>query len=158
MSEWWRRVAGIVTALCMLVQTACYSFVPVAAASAVPAPGEYVKVRLSAEGSAALAQFLGPRVEWAQGTLGESRSDGTVVLGVVQVRLLDGTDHFWQGTGRVEIAPPHMAELQRRELNRGRTRTVSIALAAFLVVIAVAALSTGGAGGAPDGGGTPPPP
>lgn len=153
-----RRLAGCILGICMLLQSACYAFVPVGATSLAPAAGEYVKVRLNAEGSTALAQFLGPRVEWAEGTLAEYRGDGTVVLGVTQVRLFDGTDHFWTGIGRVEITPAQVAEMQRRELNKGRTRGASIAAGAFLLVIALAALSASGASGDGVDGGTPPPP
>jgi hypothetical protein len=143
-------------AACMGLQTACYSFVPVGAAMA--AQGEYVRVQLSAEGSAAVTAILGPQVAYAEGTLSERRADGTIVLGVAQVRLFDGTDRFWSGTGRVELAPAQVAEVQRRAIDRGRTRTASVVLAAVLVGLALVALGTGGAGGTPDGGGSEPPP
>jgi hypothetical protein len=143
-------------AVCMGLQTACYAYIPVA--TGVASQGEYVRVRLSAAGTNSVVQSLGPNVEFAEGTLSGRRADGTIVLDVAQVRLFDGTERFWSGTGRVELAPAQVAEVQRRALDRGRTRTAGVAIGALLLLLALAALNTGGAGGVPDAGGAPPPP
>ena len=144
-------------ALLTVANTACYSFVPLAAGVA-PSAGEQVRVHLSAEGSAVHAESLGARVQWAEGTMSERRPDGSIVVGVVQVRRMDGSDHFWSGQGVVTLAPAHVTSVQQRKMDRGRTRTAMIALGVGLVAIASLALGVGGAGGGPDGGGTPPPP
>jgi hypothetical protein len=144
-------------AMLMLLNTACYSYIPVAT-GVVPAAGDFVRVRLTEAGMSAQANSLGPRVEWAQGMLSERRPDGSIVVGVTQVRLLDGIDRFWAGQGIVTLAPEHVAEVQRRAVDKGKTRTAGIVLAAGLVGVALMALGTGGAGGGTDAGGTPPPP
>lgn len=152
-----RRAVGAVMAATMLMNTACYSFVPMAS-GASPAPASQVRVVFTAEGTAAMTSSLGPRVVWADGTLSERRADGTIVVGVSQVRLQDGTDHFWSGTGVATIAPNHVQELQHRKMDKGRTRTALVVLAVALVGIASLALGTGGADGSPNAGTVVPPP
>jgi hypothetical protein len=152
-----RRAVGGVMAVAMLANTACYSFVPMASGAA-PAAAQQVRVVFTAEGTAAMTSTLGPRVVWADGTLSERRPDGTIVVGVSQVRLQDGMDHFWSGTGMATIAPSHVQELQHRRLDKGRTRTALVVLAVALVGIASLALGTGGADGSPDAGVVIPPP
>jgi hypothetical protein len=144
-------------AVLMLFNTACYSFVPVSTGVA-PAPGDYVRVRLNPEGTAAQTATLGPRVEWAEGTVSERRADGTIVVGVSQVRLLDGLDHFWNGQGITVLPPTQVAEVRRRTLDRGKSRMAGIVAGVGLIGIAILALGIGGAGGGTDAGGTPPPP
>lgn len=141
----------------MVFNTACYSFVPVATGVAPP-QGEYVRVRLSAAGSAEHTGTLGPRVEWAEGTIAELRADGSLVLGVVQVRLLDGIDKFWSGSSSVTLLPAQVTEVQRKTLDKGRSRSAGLGFGALLVGIFAIAIRTGGAHGAPTDGGTQPPP
>jgi hypothetical protein len=144
-------------AAAMLVNTACYSFVPLSA-DIVPVAGDHVRVRLTPEGTAALTGQLGPSVQWAEGTLSERRSDGTIVVGVGQVRLLDGLDHFWTGQGVVAMSPSHVAEVQRRTLDKGRSRVAAVMMSLALLGVAAVALGVGGAHGSPDTGTIPPPP
>jgi hypothetical protein len=152
-----RRLTAVVMAGLMFLNTACYSYVPLAT-GAVPAAGDQVRVRLSAAGTSELASALGPSVEWAEGLLSERRADGTLLVGVVQVRLRDGLDRFWSGSNAVAIAPSQFAEVQRKTLDKGKSRMASIVLAGALVAIALVALGTGGAGGGPGDGGPQPPP
>lgn len=152
-----RRWFGVAAAAAMAVNTACYSFVP-PGGGIMPAAGEHVRVHLTPEGRDALAQFLGPRVEWAEGTLASRDGDGTIVVGVQQVRLVDGSQHFWTGVGVVTMAPAHVAEVHRRTLDKARTRNLSIAVALAFIGLGAIGLNMGGARGAPDAGGTPPPP
>ena len=143
--------------LAMVVNAACYSFVP-APAGVAPKPGEQVKLRLNAGGTTNLAQFLGPRVEYAEGTLSDVRSDGSIVVGVNSVRLLDGIDQFWSGQSMVTFPPGDVAEVQLRTLDRKKTRIASIAAIVGVIAVFAIALGTGGSHGAPDAGGAPPPP
>ena len=117
-----------------------------------------VKVRLNATGTDELARFLGPRVEYADGLLSEVRSDGSVVVGVTNIRLLDGIDQFWSGQSVVTFAPRQVVEVQVRTLDKHKTRLATIG--SVLGVIAVFALAFSGRGshGAGDTGSTQPPP
>lgn len=144
-------------ALTMGLNTACYSFVPTAAGAA-PKAGQVVKVRLNATGTDELAGYLGPRVEYAEGTLSEVRADGSVVVGVTNIRLLDGIDQFWSGQSVVAFAPRQVVEVQARALDKHKTRLATIASVLGVIVIFALAVSTGGSHGAGDGGSTQPPP
>ena len=144
-------------ALLLAMNTACYSFVPMAAGVA-PKVGESVKVRLNAEGTTNLAQFLGPRVEYAEGLLSDVQPDGSVVVGVNSIRLLDGIDQFWSGQSVVTFPSKYVAELQRKTLDGRKTRMAAIGGALAIVAIFAIAISAGGAHGAPDSGVAPPPP
>lgn len=152
-----RRAIGVVLGLAMVANTACYAYVP-APTGLAPAPGARVRVRLNADGTATLAQFLGPRVEYAEGLVNEVRSDGTIVVAVNAIRLLDGIDQFWSGASIVPLPAQYVAEVQRRELDRHRTRIAAIGAIVAVIGIFALALAGGGAHGGPDAGGAPPPP
>jgi hypothetical protein len=144
-------------AFSMVVNTACYSFVPAPQGVTQKIGGE-VKVRLNAEGTTELARVLGPRVEYAEGTLTSVEADGSVVVGVTSVRLLDGIDQVWSGRSVVTFAPKHVVEVQVRALDKKKTRVASIAAIVGLVTVFALAISGGGAHGTSDPGAAPPPP
>ena len=149
------RRAG--ASLIVLANVACYAYVPMAA-GAHPRVDERVRVTLTPQGTMDLAQFLGPRVHIAEGTLARVADDGALVVGVDFVRLLDGVRQPWTGEGVVSFAPAHIDVLSERVFQRRRTVVASTLLAVALVASAVIALRTGGAEGGPGGGGGPPPP
>ena len=152
-----RRAVGSLMALLMALNTACYSFVAPASGVA-PAVGTQVRLRLNASGTAELAQFLGPRVEYAEGTLSEVRSDGSVVVGVTSVRVLDGVENSWSGQNVVTIAPSQRVEVHVRTLDKHRTRVATVASIASVIAVFALALVGGVAHGDTPGSGTPPPP
>lgn len=152
-----RRAIGVVLGLAMVANTACYAYVP-APTGFAPAPGALVRLRLNADGTTNLAQFLGPRVEYAEGLVNEVRPDGTIVVGVNAIRLLDGIDQFWSGTSVVTFPAPYVAELQRRELDRHRTRIATVGTIVTVIGIFAIALAGGGAHGEPAATGGQPPP
>lgn len=152
-----RRAVGVVLGVAMLANTACYAYVPAPPGHA-PAPGAQVRVRLNAEGTANLGQFLGPRVEYADGLVNEVRSDGAIVVAVNAIRLLDGIDQFWSGANIVPFPPQYVAEIHRRELDRHRTRVATIGTIVAVIGIFALALAGGGAHGEPNAGGGQPPP
>jgi len=152
-----RRAIGMVLGLAMLANTACYAYVP-APTGVAPAPGAQVRVRLNADGTANLGQFLGPRVEYAEGFVNEVHAEGTIVVAVNAIRLLDGIDQFWSGASIVPIPPQYVAAIQRRELDRHRTRIATIGTIVAVIGIFALALAGGGAHGEPSAPGGPPPP
>lgn len=145
-------------ALSICLNTACYSFVPTAAAGASPKAGQVVKVQLNATGTDELARFLGPRVEYAEGLLSEVRADGSVVVGVTNIRLLDGIDQFWSGQSVVTFAPRQVVEVQARALDKSKTRIATIGGVLGIVAVFLLAFGTRGSHGAGDTGSTQPPP
>ena len=157
MNSFARRSVGVVMGALMAVNTACYGYVPPTTGVA-PKVGEQVRVRMNADGTNSLANYLGPRVEYAEGTLSEVRSDGTVVVGVNSVRLLDGIDQFWSGQSVVTFPSRYVVEVQVRALDGRRTRIATIAaIVGFLGIFAIA-IAAGGIHGGPDAGSGQPPP
>ncbi|MEA3244910.1 MAG: hypothetical protein U9Q74_02010 [Gemmatimonadota bacterium] len=142
----YRRAMGVALGVLMAFNTACYSFVP-AAQGLAPQAGDQVRVRFNADGTAGMTSALGPGVEAAEGTLNESRPDGSVVVGVVQVRLTAGVDRFWSGQNVVTIPATYIAGLDVRRSDRGKTRAAIIGGALAIGVIFALALATGGAHG-----------
>lgn len=153
-----RRIVGSLLFVLTAFNTACYSFVPITT-SVTPKVGDQVRVHLNPTGTTELAQFLGPAVEYAEGTLSEVRGDGSYVVGVDAVRLTTGSDNFWNGRSQVTFAPRQVAELQMRQIDRSKTRAALIGGAVAIVAIFAIAIGTGGTKGQPDpvGGGQPPP-
>ena len=141
----------------MAVNTACYGYVPPATGVA-PKVGEQVRVRMNADGTNNLAQYLGPRVEYAEGILSEVRADASVVVGVNSIRLLDGIDQFWSGQSVVTFPPQYVVEVQVRTIDKHRTRIATIATIVAVLGIFALALAVGGTHGGPDAGSGQPPP
>lgn len=152
-----RRAAGALMMALMALNTACYSYAPPQTGVA-PKVGDAVRVKLTPTGTAELAQFLGPGVGFAEGTLNEVRSDGTVVVGVDAIRLTMGVDQFWNGNSIVAFAPRHVGELDVKQLDRHKTRIAAIGGGLAILAIFAIALAGGGVHGAPDAGGAQPPP
>lgn len=140
----------------MVVNAACYAYVP--PQGVAPTAGTQVRVRLNAAGTAELAQFLGPRVEYAEGTLSEVRPDGSVVVGVTSVRVLDGIQNVWSGQNVVTIAPSQRMEVQVRTLDKHKTRIATVASIASIIGIFALAMVAGVSHGDASPGGTQPPP
>lgn len=153
----YRRAMGVVLGVLMAFNTACYSFVP-ATQGPAPLAGDQVRVRFNADGTAGMTSTLGPGVESAEGTLNEMRADGSVVVGVVQVRLSAGVDRFWAGQNVVTIPATYIAGLDVRRSDRGKTRAAIIGGSLAIAAIFALALATGGAHGNAPVGDTQPPP
>lgn len=152
-----RRAVGSAMVVVMLFNTACYAFAAPAPGVA-PMLGTQVAVRLNATGTDELARLLGPRVEFAEGTLSEVRADGSVVVGVTSVRALDGIENFWSGQNVVTFAPRQVVEVQVRAIDRQKTRAATIGAIVGIVAIFALALGVGGSHGGSDAGSASPPP
>jgi hypothetical protein len=118
--------------------------------------GERLRVELTPSGTTELARYLGPRVAVVEGTLTSVGGDGSMVIAVDQVQLVDGLRQPWTGEGVVTFNTPYVAGVQQRVFNRRLTTIATVAATAVLVGIAVVALKSGGAHGNP-GDGTPGP-
>ncbi len=144
-------------AVLVVFNTACYTFVP-PAQGVSPTVGAPVRVRLNATGTDELARLLGPRVEFAEGTLNEVHPDGSVVVGVTSVRVLDGIESFWSGRNVVTFAPRQVAEVEVRAIDRNKTRAATIGAIVGIIAVFALALGVGGSQGGPDAGSGQPPP
>lgn len=152
-----RRGIGVVLGLLMCLNTACYSFVPVATGAA-PKAGDQVRVRLNADGKAGMTSVFGPAVAYAEGTLMSSGDDGSIVVGVGSIRLTEGVDRFWSGENVTAFPSRFVAGVDVRMLDHSKTRAAVIGSGLAVLAIFALALSSGGVNGQPGGGGTQPPP
>lgn len=152
-----RRAIGSVLGLVMSLNTACYSFAPVATGVA-PKSGDQVRVRLNADGTAGVASTLGPGVAQVEGLLDTANSDGSIVVGVTLIRLGDGIERYWAGQNVTTIAARFIDGVDVRTLDRQKTRAAAIGGSLAVLAIFALALSSGGVHGQPDSGTTPPPP
>ena len=151
-----RRVALLTGAAALALNGACYAYQPV---TGVPlAETQRVRLHLTAEGTAELARYLGPRVENVDGTLASVRPDGALNVAVESVQLTDGVRQPWSGEGVVIFPGQYVVRVERSELSRTRTTIGAIALAAGLFAIAAIALKNSGSQAGPDAGGGSPPP
>lgn len=152
-----RRSAGLVLGALLLLNTACYSYAPVATGVNVGA-GTAVRVQLSAEGSQELAGSLGPGTVAAMGMLTERRSDGSVVVGVDAVERLGGARQSWSGVNVITLLPRQITSIDAKTLDKSKTRAAVIGSTLGIIAVFALALATGGVSGSPADGGTQPPP
>ena len=134
-----RRTRITVAAIALASTQACYAYVPLAAASA-PKAGERVRVVLTPAGSTELARYLGPNVAQAEGELSSMAADGTLVVAVDVVQMMNGVRQPWTGEGVVSFPSEYRAEVHERTFQKGRSIAGGTALAVALVGIAVVAL------------------
>ena len=152
-----RRLAGTVFGALLLLNTACYTYAPVATGVSV-STGTSVRVQLTAEGTQELAGSLGPGTVAAIGLLTERRNDGSVVVGVDAVELLGGARQAWSGVNVVTLLPRQIASIHAKALDKSKTRAAVIGSTLGILAVFALALATGGVSGSPIDGGTQPPP
>ncbi len=147
-ARWRRHATAVAAGVCL----ACYTYAPVGGNGV--SPGNQLAVDLTTEGSAALAQMIGPAVTTIEGRLISADSTG-LTLAVTDTRLRDGRSYHWSGE------PVHLA---RRQVLSVMTRRLSVtqtgllaAVGAFGVGGVIAIASHTGAGGTQRNGGHPPP-
>lgn len=151
-----RLSSRVLWAITLLLQQACYVYVPVAS-GVTPAVGERAQLVLNLEGTAELARYLGPQIGVAEGVVSAAAEDGALTLAVDMVRLRNGVRQPWTGEGIVAFPRAYVAEVHRRTLKKRRSVVLAATLTVGLVGLAIAAIRAGSAEGSP-GDGTPPPP
>lgn len=135
----------------MLLLSACYVTTPVPSAPA-PVPGTKLHVQLTDAGSASLAQYLGPNVNYVDGRLlGES--DTTMSLSVSGLTFRSGQEQYWKGEN---VSLPHsaIATIQQKKVSWWRSTLLAGGIIAGLTSIGLIAGSSSGSRGSV----TPPPP
>jgi hypothetical protein len=150
-----RRPFVWVAAGALFSQSACYSYRP-AAPSALKASDD-VRLVLSSEGSVALQPMLGPDVGRIAGAVQETIGDSSVVLLVDDVTTKAGATVAWR-RGRVTVPIRAIAAIERRTLDRRRTRTFAVvATTAFVAVVVAAIKQASSSGSSRSGPGSGPP-
>ena len=130
---------------------ACYVTTPVPSAPA-PEPGTKLHVELTDAGSASLAQYLGPNVNYVDGRL-LGQSDTTMSLSVSGLTLRSGAEQYWKGEN---VSLPHsaIATIQQKKVSWWRSTLLAGGIIAGLTSIGLIAGSSSGSQGRV----TPPPP
>lgn len=130
---------------------ACYVTTPVPSAPA-PEPGTKLHVELTDAGSASLAQYLGPNVNYVDGRL-LGQSDTTMSLSVSGLTLRSGAEQYWKGEN---VSLPHsaIATIQEKKVSWWRSTLLAGGIIAGLTSIGLIAGSSSGSQGRV----TPPPP
>jgi hypothetical protein len=145
-----RKMLAASATVALAFDTACYAYVPVR--TSAPAPGADVRVQLNREGTTELARFLGPRVFSADGKLSSVSSDGSLVVEVSTVQIVDGPRQQWTGEGLVTFPREYVTGVQARTLDRRKSTIAGIALAVSLAGIMELIIKGGGSGNAAAGG------
>jgi len=140
-----RRAIAAVTAGCLLV-SGCYAYRPVMGG---PSVGQRVRLRLTADGTAELARFLGPRVVAVDGDL-VAKSDTAYNVGVDFVQTVDSIRQQWTGEGSVSIPSRFVTNVQQRTFLKRQTYVASALTVGLLIITAKIAINSGILGG--DGG------
>lgn len=151
-----RRLSSrLLWAVMLLVQTACYVYVPSMGAS--PRTGQRTQLALTAEGTSELARFLGPQVAEVEGMLTAIDSSGALSMDVDVIKLRSGLKQPWNGEGSVLFPRPYVVQVRERQLQRRKSVVFAAVLTAGLVTVAVIALNSTFAKGSGSDGGSPPP-
>ncbi len=125
------RATLSVLAFTSVLQSACYSYLPVQ--SAPPAVQERAAVVLTDRGRLLLSERIGATVERVEGVL-VSRDSAGVVMNVSGTWDLRGGSSTWSGE-RVEIPAEAIMGYRPRQLSKGRTFLFAATAVAVLVVV-----------------------
>lgn len=140
-----------IASFAVVLLCACYVTTPVPSAPA-PEPGTKLHVELTDAGSASLAQYLGPNVNYVDGRL-LGQSDTTMSLSVSGLTLRSGAEQYWKGEN---VSLPHsaIATIQEKKVSWWRSTLLAGGIIAGLTSIGLIAGSSSGSQGRV----TPPPP
>jgi hypothetical protein len=136
-----------VVAALFALSTACYRYDSVAGPA--PAAGSHVAVRLTDQGTVALANELGPQVRWVEGDL-VSADSAAVELQVSHTEDDRRVTTDWRGE-RVALPRLHVAELRLRRISAPATGLLG-GLIAGSMVAAYELIGGSGALSGPNGG------
>lgn len=150
-----RRATAAVVFGALSLQTACFSYRPLALSAT--RPGSDVRITLTTDGSTELEPVLGPKVRSVTGQVQEVLGDTAVVLLADEVTTADGDALPWR-RGRITLPQRAVASGELRALDRRKTRTFVVAtVVTFVVVIAAALKKSGYSGSSRSGPGSGPP-
>ena len=144
-----RRLAPLCIAL--VAVAGCYAYLPVSVALT---PGTYLSADLTESATEELARYLGPGVGTVRGRLVAS-DQGGLALSVLAVESRRGEIGNWKGE-TVTLPRWGLAGLSERRLSTGRT--VLLAGAGVLAMVAASRVFRSGAGVVPGGSGGGPAP
>lgn len=127
-----RRFSAVVAGLAVLLQSACYTFVPTG--GVVPAVGTRIALRINDAGRLALGGSMGPEIDQVEGML-QKKDSVEFVLAVRSVHTIRGGDQAWSGE-QVRVKAAYVTGVSERKLSKSRTivaSAVSVGLLVYLV-------------------------
>ncbi len=132
-----RVAAAVVVTLSMMVNTACYSYLPVMGGALVP--GRDVRVELTSEGSAAMQSAVGPRIRLIEGRVQQTTTGGSTTMAVEQLTSLDGVTVPYAGRTALVIPATAIRRADVRTLDRKRSWMAGgIMGGVFIIAVATA--------------------
>jgi hypothetical protein len=126
-----RTTVAVVAAGSVFI-TGCYRFTPAETASL--GVGTVIRLHLTDDGSAAVAAYVGPRMELLDGTLTEFAGDTVVVVKLQETTSRGGAVTEWAGE-TVRVPRRGVASADRREKSPTRTGILAAAIVVAVVVI-----------------------
>ena len=128
-----RRFVGGLSAVALVLQVGCYSFLPLQ--TSTPATGKRIAVVLNDRGRSMLGDRLGQAVDKVDGLLVEG--DGqSVTLEVFRTMDLRGNAASWTGE-RVQLPRDGITGYQERQFSKRRTYLLVGSVVAVVVVTAL---------------------
>ena len=141
--------APTIAAVCVLL-AGCYSYRATPPGSL--RDGDNVRIRLTPDGSTAIADAAGMRLQVLEGMVRGARADGALLVQPGDVTTQDGDALPWR-RGTLAVPMQSLAGTERRVLSRRRTTWLASAITAVFTGVAVIALqSIRGGGGSSQGG------
>lgn len=136
-------------ALLALLLAGCYRYVPSRLSEV--RPEEDVRIRLTADEASRLQDFTRDGGRAVDGKILEQAAD-SILVRVESLSEVRGVrvQTLYQ---RVNVARPAVLEVERRELDKGRTYLLTGVGVAAVAAVAAAGIAGGGGEGPPDGGG-----
>ncbi|MBM4194237.1 MAG: hypothetical protein FJ202_07665 [Gemmatimonadetes bacterium] len=134
-----KRTFAVVSAGSLLINTACFSYLPPAGGAVAPATD--VRIELTGDGSSTMAAMIGPRVRTVSGRVRAVDAAGTTILDVEQVATWDGVATAYLGRDAVRLPREVIARADVRTLDRRRSWVAAGAISAAFVVVAAAAFA-----------------
>jgi hypothetical protein len=131
------RLRAIGTVLSLLLAAAlagCYRFTPAEVTSL--SPGTSVRLHLTDDGAAAMAPYVGPRMESLDGILTECAGDSVVVMRLEQTMSRGGAVTEWNGES---VSVPRRAIAGAQRKSRSPQRTAIVAAGGVAAIVAIAA-------------------
>lgn|GEM_PF-1343671 len=114
-----RGATALVAAGAVLLNTACYSYMPAIGGALVP--GRDVRVELTSEGSAVMQAAVGPRIRLIEGRVQQAAAGGSTTMAVEQLTSLDGLTVPYAGRTALVIPATAIRRVDVRTLDRKRS-------------------------------------
>jgi len=129
----WRRVVGSLCAALLVLQTGCYTYLPMQ--TSVPVTGKRIAVVLNDRGRAMIGDKLGSAMEKADGLLVKT-DESSVTLEVYRTTDMKGNEATWTGE-RVTLPRDGVSGYQERMLSKKKS---ALFVGAVLVGVTVSVM------------------